>query len=774
MPSLLFLPFASSAEVAFWKYVSRQKLENIRLSEEPLPLYGHYTTTSSAPSLLPLSSSEDLTTALSNASLPVQPVLSHIASGKDANQQDTIVLPPRFLLGDQAFATSTGIASGSAGKLKIDGLPSDAVPVNGTFHLVNQLDQFKNIDKQALLETEASKLWDDITSGRALSDPNLLNRVLLLAFIDLKKFLYYFWFAFPALALRFEVDQMATPLHHHRPRLFVTRLLETHVLAGMPPFFCVRDGDAVDSDVGTEENVSDQHDIRNGHVVQLSDWESVVDTKQRRLTVGFLDPSTHPLHPGWPLRNLLALLNFHTRAKVDSVDVVCLRKSVRDGVSSTDRSIVFSGLRLPAMDPDGNMEMDITNTAAHAPKQTRQTSSMITSISGMADQESVMSMPKIVGWERNVKGKLGPRVVNLTASMDPRALAESAVDLNLSLMRWRILPNLDLDIIKSTKCLLLGAGTLGCNVARCLMGWGVRHITFVDNGLVSYSNPARQSLFKFKDCIGGNVQKAQAAAKNLIEVFPGIVADGHAFSIPMPGHSVSASEEANVREDVEKLERLISDHDVVFLLMDTRESRWLPTLLGQAMGKLTLNAALGFDQYLVMRHGTQKSPDATRLGCYFCNDVVAPANSTKDRTLDQQCTVTRPGLSFIASALVTELMVSVLQHPLREKAPGDVIGKDTPLPINSQLGFIPHQTRGFLSHYNMIMPVGRAYDRCTGCSKRVVDMYNQRGFEFLLCAFNNPMYLEDITGLTEMKTQTEELDFEMDFSDSDDETLAAM
>ena len=102
--------------------------------------------------------------------------------------------------------------------------------------------------------------------------------------------------------------------------------------------------------------------------------------------------------------------------------------------------------------------------------------------------------------------------MDLSSQMDPVALAEASVDLNLRLMRWRLMPTLQTERVAATRCLLFGAGTLGCAVARCLIGWGVRHITFVDSGAVSYSNPVRQSLFNFEECLDGGAPKAQAAA----------------------------------------------------------------------------------------------------------------------------------------------------------------------------------------------------------------------------------------------------------------------
>jgi hypothetical protein len=52
------------------------------------------------------------------------------------------------------------------------------------------------------------------------------------------------------------------------------------------------------------------------------------------------------------------------------------------------------------------------------------------------------------------------------------------------------------------------------------------------------------------------------------------------MEIPMPGHPVSSvEEEALVRKNCKDLQDLVASHDAVFLLTDTRESRWLPTLL---------------------------------------------------------------------------------------------------------------------------------------------------------------------------------------------------
>jgi ubiquitin-like modifier-activating enzyme ATG7 len=401
----------------------------------------------------------------------------------------------------------------------------------------------------------------------------------------------------------------------------------------------------------------------------------------------FKDPNSQTNDPGWPCRNLLALLSFNCSNKSD-VKVMSLRDRYKNGMRTISHSLIFS--------------VDLIN---------------------ITNNDQIIT----TGWERNEKGQLSSRHVDMSQSMNKEKLAESAVDLNLKLMKWRVAESVNLDIIKNTKCLLLGSGTLGCNVSRCLLGWGVKTITFVDNSNISYSNPVRQSLFTFNDCLDANNSfKSLKAAENLKAIYPGVNSTGVVLTIPMPGHFVSESIREKVKENVKTLENLISEHDCIFLLMDTRESRWLPTLIASSQGKFVINSALGFDSFLVMRHGLKipcelkEVPSGGRihgsqLGCYFCNDIVGPGDSTKDRTLDQQCTVSRPGLSMIASALAVELMVTCLQHPLKGLASSETSSSHG----DSCLGLIPHQIRGYLHNYSNILPASQAFDKCTACSQSV-------------------------------------------------------
>ena len=145
-----------------------------------------------------------------------------------------------------------------------------------------------------------------------------------------------------------------------------------------------------------------------------------------------------------------------------------------------------------------------------------------------------------------------------------------------------------------------------------------------------------------------------------------------------------------------------------------------------------------------MRHGARAKITPTghqRLGCYYCNDVVAPADvcppltcarrdhdrlssilqSLTDRTLDQMCTVTRPGLASIAAATTVELLVSLIQHPegLMAPAPKPGTPPEEAAAEGGILGMVPHQLRGFLAQFRNVPIVGAAYDKCTGCSETV-------------------------------------------------------
>lgn len=146
--------------------------------------------------------------------------------------------------------------------------------------------------------------------------------------------------------------------------------------------------------------------------------------------------------------------------------------------------------------------------------------------------------------------------------------------------------------------------------------------------------------------------------------------------------------------------------------------------------------------------GHTHSSHSQRLGCYFCNDVVAPANSTIDRTLDQQCTVARPGLAPITGALAVEMLAALLQYPHPTYAPTPTSTLTPPFDVGHSgpsgssgsssakgaLGPVAHMVRGQLSGFGQTVMEGRAFSGCTACSPAVVSAYRSRGWGLVLDA----------------------------------------
>jgi ubiquitin-like modifier-activating enzyme ATG7 len=294
------------------------------------------------------------------------------------------------------------------------------------------------------------------------------------------------------------------------------------------------------------------------------------------------------------------------------------------------------------------------------------------------------------------------------------------------------------------------------------LGWGIYDVTLVDNGRVSHSNPARQSLFLFED-IGK--EKAIQAAERLKAIFPNMNARGYCFDIPMPGHplpgSVGSGRDSiidHVKENLDLLSGLIQEHTVIFLLTDSLESRWLPTLLSRVLPvksgpRLVITIGLGFDSFVVMRHGS----DENKLGCYFCQDVnVNPSNTTKDRSLDQQCTISRPGLSMIASALGVEMMVSTLVHPNGPNAPAEQDQDLSRRNTSTELGITPQQIRGSLGHYHQAIGRVDSSPRCSACSPAVQAAFKTKGVEWIMSLMDDPgllsQELEQSPGTKDVET----------------------
>lgn len=833
---LLYAPWTSDIDLAFYSALARLKIDHDKLDSSARKVLGVY----------------------------------------EINARDAPERSARMQIHGSALTTDEYVSIKSWRYKGYDTYPLKSTPqgfyrAEGLIRNFNTIDEFLQVDKAAFMEVAGRIIWDAVNDGTIYSCPSLLCSFSAICYADLKKYKFNFHFAYPCVhsdpqwkliapegdaeagitkLAKKETEELVNSVQTWRYSVdtrqhgfFLAKKVRRTVLEAQWRQGSGEIEEEKDDDGNLNMNAQKRKKSRSQSlgelgflwtVGSLASYENGFfnNAEAEDRFVCFADPSTYPGNPGWMLRNLLVLVR--QRWHLDKVQVLCYRDT------HTRREFPTSlVLQLQSAEPvHGDQKAQqlskdmptMSTSSALRPSDVDITGDLIEHKQPPPEPApdptpehppKIPKLPKITGWERNEQGKTVSRVVNLAAFMDPAKLADQAVDLNLKLIKWRISPSINLEAIKHTSCLLLGAGTLGSYLARGLMGWGVRKITFVDNGRVSYSNPVRQPLYDFKDCNNGGVKKAERAAEVLAQIYPGIDAKGIDLSVPMAGHPIM--DEAAVKKDFEKLKSLIESHDAVFLLMDTRESRWLPTVMAKAAGKIVINAALGFDTYVVMRHGlelppaptlstledsaegtvivhpddekdpmkaaasdpiessTQHGEEAEELGCYFCSDVVAPADSLKSATLDQQCTVTRPGAAPLASSLAVEMLVSITQHRLGAHAPAPTPPATTgiqpapPTDPNSRnahpLGTVPHQLRGYMSTWQTLQVKGKAYDCCAACSPKILQAYREEGWEFVKRAIGEKGFVEAVSGLREVQARAEEMEREMERWEEEDEAV---
>ena len=323
-------------------------------------------------------------------------------------------------------------------RLQVHGnaLTNDTVPAGfcraeGIIKNVNTIEEYRNLDKGAILSQAARTIWDAINDGTIYSCPSLLAFFTAISFADLKKYKFTYLFAFPALhsdspwriaptlESHLKMDENGHGVSDtviHMTGEETAALVDSvqtwryRVDARQHGFFLAKKDRTVSfaGHTGKAEAMEDGNEKENGDcreprtpgtpgeklrftwtVGSLIDYERgfFTDVAGEDQFIGFTDPSTYPTYPGWMLRNLLVLIR--RRWNLDRVQILCYRdtQTRRDEA----RSIVLP-LVLEASD------------ACIAP----------TPNISLSDD-----MPKVTGWERNSAGKVMSRIANLGEYMDP-------------------------------------------------------------------------------------------------------------------------------------------------------------------------------------------------------------------------------------------------------------------------------------------------------------------------------------------------------------------
>lgn len=285
------------------------------------------------------------------------------------------------------------VASDTSGRLAVPGLMIS----------LNNLESFKTLDRQSILDTAASALWRQMTEDAStVKSPAPWLSFVLLIYCDLKTYKFYHWMCAPIL---------------QPPQPFTLAAPEDATAALAP--------EALDAVVQAAEAAAGRGDagafpalpawfLAPSSADPISAWTVLADRTPGSLAaltgtsqapiLCFADPSNLPEQPGWPLRNLLMLAQQHPDLAGRALTVVGVRET------------------RGRADPSRFVTRTVQLGAAGG---------------GW----------KPLGWVANDAGRMGPRLADLGPTFSPLALADQAAALNLRLMRWREAPELQLEAI---------------------------------------------------------------------------------------------------------------------------------------------------------------------------------------------------------------------------------------------------------------------------------------------------------------------------------------
>ena len=270
MDSLKFVPFNSTIHPGFWSELSKIKLDVSGLKEEPIDVWGTFI------------NSDDPSSGLT----------------------------PRLCLEWNAFDQNVQTNWNCFG-------------VKGKVVIKNTIEAFKSEDKTAFICREADMMWSKISDRSWLDNPDVLTTFSVLIFADLKKYMFYYWFAFPAFNMPASVKLKSCDK--------ISTVLSSQDLCDQLAAAVKQCESLIYSVTVIENNDSVK-------IYPLKHLETNPDLSKCFVTVA--DPSSGS-YPGWSVRNLIFALTQTYPDKIPDIRILCLRNMMKNGQLSISNSAFF-------------------------------------------------------------------------------------------------------------------------------------------------------------------------------------------------------------------------------------------------------------------------------------------------------------------------------------------------------------------------------------------------------------------------------------------------